>query len=208
MKCFSLPAGSALHDRLCCSVTSQSPGLSAWTSIISLLRHSYHFNPSNIIRFAWLPSFSHTRIKISLDGLPFQIPSLPTEVISTAWRGWVDSKPACTLIVTDASKDSFKMAVAAVNISDSNNYAALVPPTNSVFTGEALAVYVVVTCYTHRHGNYILLIDSMSILKALNNVSYKSPKVIWLLNNVLFHVSIRECTINLIWLWSSKNHFK
>ena len=59
--------------------------------------------------------------------------------------------------------------------------AGLVPQINSVFSAEAWAIYIALTTLSHNHPEVYILSDSLSVLSALRNWSFRSPALILLL---------------------------
>lgn len=92
------------------------------------------------------------------------------------------------------------MAITILNSLTGSSLAMLVPHLNSIFTTEALTIYLALTTYVSEDDRQFLLIDSHSVLSALKSSSLRSPRVITLLHNI-FHWLLLSHHVDLTIVW-------
>ena len=135
----------------------------------------------HLVQYCWPPQPSQLQFSVLDKGIPFQNTSLANTAIWQAWKHWSNALPDCTLLATDASKDACKTSAAALDVKSGYYIAGLVPQINSVFSAEAWAIYIALTTLSHNHPEVYILSDSLSVLSALRNWSFRSPALILLL---------------------------
>ena len=87
-------------------------------------------------------------------------------------------------IYTDGSKEDSKVGCAF--ISDNHSNMQRIPDDSSIFTAEAIAVDLALDFISTCDNNkFIILSDSLSVLKAMNHTSSKNPQIQKLLENVM-----------------------
>ena len=152
-----------------------------------IISNKLDINPSN-------------QIEIHLSDFPFQNKSLPELVIQTLFLDFKNSLEGnWTFLATDASKNISTTNIAAIDILRQISVAGQVPQVCSVFTSEALAIYIAIKSFIKAKQNYIILSDSFSVLNALSKIGPKSPSVIALINDLLISSSNEFNKIMFIW---------
>ena len=154
---------------------------------------------TQILRYHWPPPPCSLHLRIVTNSLPFQDTSLPNTAIVHSWYLWLASSPSGTIFATDASKDAGKTAIAAVDVRHNTAIASLIPHSNSVFTAEALAINLALSSLPITSPDITVFSDSLSVLSALENWSFKSPAVILLLVHTIHRLNRGGHSIQLIW---------
>lgn len=135
-----------------------------------------------------------------LDVFPFQSKDFPSQGASASFSAILNERFAgFTLIATDASKDAQRTSIAAVMGTGGEGAAALVHHANSVFSAEALAIAFGIQTYASQ-GRCVVFSDSMSVLRALENVNPRSPRVILLLFAVIRAARLQVSQLALVWV--------
>lgn len=152
----------------------------------------------NVIQGYWPVGDISDYVKIVVNDHPFQNRSLPPHYIQSAFNEILNLYQNMAIIATDASQDSIKTSIAAVNVTDNTSKAHIVHRLNSVFTAEALAIDMAITKYKNK-GDLIIPTDSKSTLEALININHKSPVVILHLFKTI--KAAKKYINNLILMW-------
>ena len=109
------------------------------------------------------------KLTIISHGLGFQDTTLPNVAIIQAFYSWVSAVSPKALFTSDASKDDCKTSIAAIDVSTGNSVAGLIPHVNSIFSTEAIALYLSLTSFPVQYPDIYILSDSLSVLNALEN---------------------------------------
>ena len=85
------------------------------------------------------------------------------------------------MFANDASRDSAKSSIAALDALSGSSLACLTFHVRSTFTAEALAIYLALNYFSITHPEIVIVSDNLSVLIALDSLLLKSPAVILLL---------------------------
>ena len=95
-------------------------------------------------------------------------------------------------IYTDGSKDDMKVGCAVV--SDDFSETMRIPDGSSMFTAEAkaidLALDLIADCITSN--KFVILSDSLSVLKSLDHTSSKNPQIQKLLEKIMIYQNLMK----------------
>lgn len=174
-------------------LASCSPSGFSWTTEHGIV------HPSMLISTCWPTGWIGDWVDIHVNDFPFQCRSLAPDVLRAAFNDCISCHFSdYHIIATDASKDSAKTSIAAVDMSQDVGTARLVHHLNSVFTAEVLAIELGVGLTT---GGYCLIVtDSKSALTALRSISHKSPTVVLHLAQTLRTLQARVDRLALLWV--------
>ena len=198
LRLLSAPPGLRLGDATRLVIATPNPCWKWWGPLQDLVLTA-GCPLSYLTRYSWPPVPGSFKFEVTSSGLGFQDTSLPDAAIAQAWHIWVSSIPPCSLLASDASKDDSKTTIAALDVLSGRTAAGLVPYSNSIFSAEAMAIYLALTTFPMHHPDIYILTDSLSVLKALEAWSFKSPVIILQLLQVIHSHASKDRRIHFIW---------
>jgi len=151
------------------------------------------FESINIYKTQLIPTTTidfgkNLSIEIKTDGLPFQMKLSDndrqrcyTEFKENEWNTKV-------IIATDGAKGENYTTIAIWNSTLREKIAGRIPNENSIFSAEAIAIWLAISRWSNVNTETILLTDSKSVLQAMRHANPKSPTIIKRI--------LKECEIN------------
>ncbi|GBO17593.1 hypothetical protein AVEN_188370-1 [Araneus ventricosus] len=103
------------------------------------------------------------------------------------------------MISTDASKSNENCSIASKNFTAGVTKAGSVSNYNSIFTSEALAILIAINNLINDNQHYVLLSDSLSVLKALQCSNIHSKSVIKFLGHEIYKIIGNIQSIEFVW---------
>ncbi|KAG8183893.1 hypothetical protein JTE90_002462 [Oedothorax gibbosus] len=141
-------------------------------------------------------------VTIHCRDFAFQNRNLSTFQIRNRFNSFRNQNRGSVFLATDASKSLFRVTVAAININNNQRISGELDYYYSINSAEAVAIILALQNYVVANVNYVLLTDSMTILRGLKRNS--SLSVIRRLNEVINHVSSLSVSLKLVWVPSHK----
>ena len=134
-----------------------------------------------------------------LSNLPFHNTALCNNLITAYFQEFTYTfLDNYEILATDASKSLNFTAIAGC--SSIAHFRYRINHLNSVFTAEALAIGTAIDELAWSGHPFLLLSDSLSVLKALQEVTRSSLKVILWLHQKALQASTRTSSIYLVWV--------
>ena len=198
LRLLASPPGLRLADIVRTNLQTPDPTWK-WHAPLQELAATIGAPLTNIIRFSWPPPPESLHFAVIRQGLNFQCTDLPSSAVLQEWSLWVSSLSPCAMFATDASRDSVKSSIAALDVLSGSSLACLTFHVNSIFTAEALAIYLALTSFPITHPEIIIISDSLSVLAALDSWTLKSPAVILLLIQEIYRHNCQGRFVRFIW---------
>jgi ribonuclease HI len=124
----------------------------------------------------------------------------PLEVFHSTYNKIIGDHPTHVKIFTDGSKEDEKVAAAAV--SDGGVSLFRLPDNASIFTAELRAIFMATKIIeTSRRKNFLILVDSISCIQAIENRNWSKPNVLKILIK-LHHIISSGISITFMWIRS------
>lgn len=182
-----------LQDQLVESMSTSLP-----THVLNLFEETACC-PAQLLRFYPPETFPEGTVRFYLESLPFQDTALSEVIISSLYAEFISRFISShEVFASDASKSTSITAIAGC--SSEARFAYRTHTFHSVFTAEALAVGTTLDELAWASRAFIILTDSLSVLKALQSVSSGSPRVILWLQRKIFSVCSRATSIIFVWV--------
>ncbi|GBM42899.1 hypothetical protein AVEN_240831-1 [Araneus ventricosus] len=161
--------------------------------------HNLNCIPDHVITLPVLPHSNPNLCEIFLKDFRFQSKELPVSIIATSFTECIQSFfPNHFIIATDGSKSHCYTSIAG--LSNIQQFSYRIHPLNSVFTAEVLAICQALDELAVPEKDILILSDSYSALSSLQNITFRSPKVIQRLASKI-HVRKRmNQNISLLWV--------
>ncbi|GBO28027.1 hypothetical protein AVEN_150172-1 [Araneus ventricosus] len=165
-----------------------------------MILSAFNIGVNHIIKFPITWDCLNIKCKSHLHSFLFQDKSLPKTTIESLFEDTIRTHFSnFSLIATDASKSQQITSIAGT--SSTNSFAYRLQHLNYIFSAEALALCQALDELPKDEDNLLLLTDSLSVLRALANLSIKSHKII---PRLAAKISTREkFHQNIVLLWTS-----
>ncbi|GBN29806.1 hypothetical protein AVEN_168853-1 [Araneus ventricosus] len=163
---------------------------------------SEQINKLNIdIKFvisSYPPLQKQEKIRFSLDALPFQAKTFPNSVVFNEYKNLYSKYKF--IIATDASKYNEKCSIASKKFTSGVTKAGSVSNYNSIFTSEVLAILIAINNLINDNQQYVLLSNSLSVLKALQCSNIHSKSIIKFLGHEIYKIIGNIQSIESVWI--------
>ncbi|GBM53757.1 putative RNA-directed DNA polymerase from transposon BS, partial [Araneus ventricosus] len=146
------------------------------------------------------PLQKQEKIRFYLDTHPFQTKIYSNSIVQTLFNEYKNLYWKYKIIIaTDASKSNVNCSIASKNFTTGVTKAGSVSKYNSIFTSEALAILIAINNLINDNQHYVLLSDSLSVLKALQCSNIHSKSVIKFLGHEIYKIIGNIQSIEFVW---------
>ena len=180
-----------------CDTLSQ-PSAFANSTVDSILSR-LQIQREHILHWSFPHPLPENFLEIHENTLDFQNKQLPHSLLTQLFSEYIAKCTGWHLMATDASKTASRTSLGVWDITLRRGFSSNVNTMNSVFTSEALAIISALDS-APAQGKLIVFSDSRSVISSLQNVTFRSPKVILTLHSTLQRVANRLSGIRIIWV--------
>ncbi|GFU30997.1 uncharacterized protein TNCV_3953301 [Trichonephila clavipes] len=183
---------------------NSSPGekeISIFQKTINLLQE---LCISKVDILQWIPPppiYENRKINIYTHELPFQNKDLPDDIVQNMFNDYFQPKFNNNIIIeTDGSKNTNQTSIGILIPKKKIQQNFILKEMISIFTAEAIAICTALKNWVSGTENYIILTDSLSVLKSIRNINRKSNTIILNLSSTLHQCLQIAQSITFIWV--------
>ncbi|GFU32067.1 putative RNA-directed DNA polymerase from transposon BS [Trichonephila clavipes] len=156
----------------------------------------------------WIPPppiYDNRKINIYTHELPFQNKDLPDDIVQNMFNDYIQPKFNNNIIIaTDGSKNTNQTSIGILILKKKIRQNFILKDMISIFTAEAIAIWTALKNWVSETENYIILTDSLSVLKSIQNINRKSNTIILNLSSTLHQCLQIAQSITFIWVPAHK----
>ncbi|GFX49703.1 uncharacterized protein TNCV_4135511 [Trichonephila clavipes] len=156
----------------------------------------------------WIPPppiYDNRKINIYTHELPFQNKDLPDDIVQNMFNDYIQPKFNNNIIIaTDGSKNTNQTSIGILIPKKKIRQNFILKDMISIFTAEAIAIWTALKNWVSETENYIILTDSLSVLKSIQNINRKSNTIILNLSSTLHQCLQIAQSITFIWVPAHK----
>ncbi|GFY33217.1 putative RNA-directed DNA polymerase from transposon BS [Trichonephila clavipes] len=156
----------------------------------------------------WIPPppiYENRKINIYTQELPFQNKDLPDDLVQNMFNDYIQPKFNNNIIIaTYGSKNTNQTSIGILIPKKKVRQNFVLKEMISIFTAEAIAIWTALKNWVSETENYIILTDSLLVLKSIQNINRKSNTVILNLSSTLHQCLQIAQSITFTWVPAHK----
>ncbi|GFU57358.1 RNase H domain-containing protein [Trichonephila clavipes] len=151
------------------------------------------------------PIYENRKINIYTQELPFQNKDLPDDIVQNMFNDYIKPKFNNNIIIaTDGSKNTNQTSIGILIPKKKVRQNFMLKEMISIFRAEAIAIWTALKNWVSETENYVILTDSLSVLKSIQSINRKSNTIILNLSSTLHQCLQIAQSITFIWVPAHK----